>query len=168
MNVMTVGYRFTRDELSTLLQALRIPGLPGAPLNPLQADVAGDILKRLCDEGLAMMADGTLYVDRLMGFLLQSAGRAKSAVAVTDGARTCVLWAPERLYILGDFPEAGECALTPLPDKDEAQSALSDALGRMTRPLWGVNAFDPDRRATIPADDPISDQDAAAALAELL
>lgn len=168
MNVVTVGYRYTRDELSTLLQALRISGLPGAPLNPVEPGVSGPILRRLCDEGLAIMADGTLYVDRVMDFLLRSARDAKSAVAVTDGSRTAVLWAPERLYILGDFPEQGECALTPLKDLEEAQGALADAIGRMTRPLWGVNVFEPNRRAAIAANSMLSDQDAVLSMTGLL
>ena len=168
MNAVFVSYRFSRVELSTLLQAMRIGSLPGAPLNPVDEATASETLKHICDEGRAMIADETLYVDKLIGYLLRSAAQSKSAVALTDGSRTAVLWAAEKLYILGDFPEQGECALTPLQDMEAVHAALADALCRMSRPIWALSVFTPDRRDSIPADSPLTGPEAALRMAALL
>ena len=157
MNAISIGYRFSRDELSTLLQALRIDGLPGAPLRPVDGSAAHDVLDRLCGEGMVMLADDTLYIDKLIGYLLRAAAGAGSAVALTDASRTNVLWKTDRLLILGDFPAEGECTLTPLQDDDSAQVALTDAICRMNRPLWAMSIFAPDRRFSVPEGNPLSE-----------
>ena len=152
MNAITISYRFSREELCALLQGLRINGLPGAPLTPVDSQVAAKALERLGAEGLVMVADDTLYVDRLIACLLNAAAEARAGVAVTDGSRTAVLWRAEQMLLLGDFPEQGDCALTPLQNEEEALSALADALCRMARPLWAMNLFDQQRRMSVPDD----------------
>ena len=168
MNALSVGYRFTREELSTLLQALRIDGLPGAPLHPVDPAAAEATLRRIADSGLAMMVDGTLYVDKLIGYLLRAPARCKSAVAVTDGSHTAVLWGVDQLFILGWFPSQGECSLTPLQNREAARAELEDALCRLSHPVRGVNVFDPERRTSIPAEDLREPQQAAMALMALM
>lgn len=153
MNAITVSYRYTRQELSTLLQALRIGALPGAPLKPVDEDTARKVLESISDEGTAMVIDGTLYVDKLTDYLLRAAAGAKSAAVLTDGSRTFVLWVAPRLYILGDFPEQGECALTPLQAPKDVRAALEDGMLHLRRPLWGVNAFFPERSLAVSAED---------------
>ena len=168
MNAISVGYRFSREELSTMLQALRIDGLPGAPLGPVDKDTADRVLAGLSRDGMTMLADGTLYIDRLIGCLLRSAAEAVGAVALTDGSRTDVLWRAPKLLILGDFPGQGECSLTPLADEASATAALADAVCRLQRPLWGMNVFIPERRFTAEADDPASGEEIAAGVMALM
>lgn len=168
MNAISVGYRFSRDELSTLLQAMRIDGLPGAPLVPVDKETARRVLDRLASEGLAMVAGDTLYIDKLIGFLLNACAQSRSAVAITDKARTDVLWQSDKLMILGDFAPDGECALTPLQDVYAAQATLYDALLRMNRPLWVMNVFTPDQRFSISPDSSHSEKRIVADAMELL
>lgn len=168
MNAISVSYRFTRQELSTLLQALRLGALPGAPLSPVDEDTASHVLKRFSDEGMAMVIDGTLYVDRLTDYLLRAAADAKSAVVITDSSRSLVLWAARKLYILGDFPEQGECALTPLQDMESVQAALEDGIRRLNRPMWGMNVFSRERNFSVSAEDALPEPQLAQAFAELL
>ena len=168
MNALTVGYRFSRTELSTLLQALRIGALPGAPLTPVDADAAGEALQRLSDEGMVMLVDGTLYIDRLIDYLLRAAAGSRSAAALTDGKRTLVLWKAERMYLLGDFPEQGDCSLTPLQNAESAQTALADAILRTARPLWAISVSAPERRINVPEDSKLRDREIACSLMELL
>ena len=168
MNAISVGYRFSREELSTLLQALRIGALPGAPLNPVDQDTAERILQRLTDEGMAVFADGTLYVDKLIGYLLRATAGAASAAALTDGSRTAVLWVTDQMFVLGDFPASGECSLTPLQDAEAALSALTDMVCRLPRPLWGVSVFDTDRSVDVPENSLQSGRDIALSIMQLL
>lgn len=161
MNVISVSYRLTRQELSTLLQGLRLGALPGAPLSPVDDVTARRALDQIAQKELAIVAGDAIYVDKLIHGLLQSAVRAKSGISITDNKRTAVLWHSERLFLLGDFPESGDCALTPLPDAAAAREALADEIFRMARPLWAVNVFDPDRRFSVAADDPIVHKDIA-------
>ena len=149
MNAISVSYRFTRQELSALLQALRLNGLPGAPLNPLPPEEAGEALRRISEKGLGLVAEGTLYVDRVIDLMLRSAAQPIAAVAFTDDERVGALWRAERLWLLGDFPQEGECALTPLENEAAVRDALGDALCRFRRPVWAVNAFDQRRRTTL-------------------
>lgn len=168
MNALSVGYRFTREELSTLLQALRIDGFPGAPLHPVDPAAAEEVLRRIIDSGMAMQVGDTLYVDKLIGYLLRAPARCKTAAAVTDGIQTAVAWGVDQIFIFGWFPGQGECSLTPLQDREAVQTELEDALCRMTRPVWGVNVLQPDRRTSIPGDDPRDIQAAADSLMTLL
>lgn len=161
MNAISIGYRFSRDELCALLQAMQINGLPGAPLSPVDADTAARVLDRFAGEGIAVVADGTLYIDKLVGYLLRAAANATKAVALTDGSRTAVLWNADRLLILGDFPDHGECALTPLQNEETAKAALVDVICRMLRPLWAINVYASDRRETLSPDSSLSEEQIA-------
>ena len=168
MNAISIGYRFSRPELSTLLQALRVGPLPGAPLEPVDDDTAQRVLQQLSDKELALIAGDTIYVDKLTDFLLRGAAQPTAAVAATDNRYTVVLWDVGPLYILGDFPEHGECTLTPLENREGALAALTDALCRMARPLWFANVFNPDDQAQILEGSPISEHEVAASALELM
>ena len=168
MNAIAVGYRFAREELSTLLQALRLGPLPGAPLDPVDEDAAQLVLKQLAEKELALVADGTIYVDRLTNSLLSGASHAKSAVTVTDGQNTAVLWDAGQFYILGEFPAHGDCTVTPLQNLQMAQESFSDALCRLSRPLWCVNALDHSEPIELAAQDAVSGQAAASIALKLL
>lgn len=168
MNDLTVSYRFSRTELSTLLQALRIGALPGTPLKPVDTDTADDILKRFADEGMVMVIDGTLYIDKLIDYLLRAAASSKSAAVVTDARRTVVLWKTDRILLLGDFPEQGDCTLTPLQNETDAHAALADAIFHTSRPLWAINAFAPERQVSFPSDSKLGEREIARAVMDLL
>ena len=47
------------------------------------------------------------------------------------------------MYLLGDFPEHGDCSLTPLQNAESALSALTDAILRTARPLWAISVSAP-------------------------
>lgn len=149
MNAISVSYRFSRQELSALLQALRLNGLPGAPLEPLSPDQAREALADVAGKELGLVAGDTLYVDRVTDLILRSAAQPLDAVAFTDDSRTGVLWRAERLWLLGDFPAQGDCSLTPLEHEEAVRDALGDALCRFVRPLWAANVFDSARRMTL-------------------
>lgn len=168
MNALTISYRFSTTELCTLLEATRIGPLPGAPLQPVDAATARETLDRLSGEGMLMVAGETLYIDKRINFLLRAAAGSGAAAAVTDDTRTLVLWRAERLFILGAFSGKDGCALTPLQDAAEAQTALADALHRTLRPLRAANVFNPERRIDIPADSRATEQEIAHCVMELL
>ena len=168
MNDITVSYRFTPTELSALLQASGLGALPGAPLYPVEGEAAQAALKQIVEKEMALVVDGTVCLDRLIDCLLRSAAGCDNALVITDSRRTVVLWQAEKLFVLGDFPEAGECSLTPLQDLAMATDALSDALVHMPRPLWAMNAFHVDRHLSVPADDGHSPLEIARAAVVLL
>ena len=167
-NVISVSYRMTREELSTLPQGLRLGALPGAPVGPVDEETAARALEQIAAKELAIVTDGAIYVNKLIHFLLQGATQATAGICITDGKRTVALWSARGIYILGDFPEEGECALTPLQSKSFALEALTDTVCRMARPLWAMHIFAPDRRLSIAAEDPPAPQVIAQRAMDLL
>ncbi|MGX8705037.1 MAG: hypothetical protein ACSW8J_00515 [bacterium] len=144
-----------------MLQSLHLRALPGAPVNPADDAAATLALEQLARKEWVIVANGTIYVDRLINYLLQNAASARVGITITDNRRTAALWKSEKLFILGDFPMEGECALTPLQDAEAAQEALTDAVCRMVRPLWAVNVFIPHRRFSVAANEFIAPRDIA-------
>lgn len=168
MNSLTVSYRFSRTELSALVQAMHVGMLPGAPLKPVEPELADGILKRLADDGMLMLVDGTLYMDKLIDYLLRAAIGASSTVALTDESRTVLLWKGDQILLLGDFTDPERCSLTPLQNEKDAQSALADAVLQIPAPLRGSNLSAPERCVSIPSDSKLSASEIARAVLDLL
>ena len=135
MNAETVSYRYTTDELNALLLILDLPGLPGLPMPAISQAAYRAAIDSLSDSGLVTPAGDQAIIDRLTVLLLSSIAKCSFFVRFDAAGRTVLLWRGPTIYIVGMFPEQGECSLTPLPSPDEAEDALNAALIRCAFPL---------------------------------
>lgn len=135
MNYDLIGYRYSRDELATLMLLLKIPSLPGLTPWPLDEDTYQRSLSGLMAAGIAAGNQEQVFIDRLSTLLLRSIANAEQWLCIRSETRDTLLYKTPRLCILADIPRRGACTLTPLQQSQDAESPLKEALERHSAPV---------------------------------
>ncbi|MBO4299024.1 MAG: hypothetical protein J5998_09505 [Clostridia bacterium] len=135
MNADLVSYRYTRDELSTLLLILDLPPFPGVQLPPIDEAAYRAAVDSLADSGLVTPAGDRAIVDQLTALLLLSIAKSRFHFRFDAPDRAIALWRCPLLCVMGVFPLQGECSLTPVPSLAGCDAALSGALTRCGFPI---------------------------------
>ena len=134
MKTETVGYRFSRAELSAFMHMLGMRELPGVDLQPGGPEFETAV-KGLIAAGVITPGEGSFYLDRITALLFSALRSQSLYLRIASRDRVSVLSHAPMMCLLADYPARGNCTLTPLQSAAETGEPLADALNRHEMPV---------------------------------
>lgn len=131
-----IVYRFTREEVSALLNVMGLAELPGLGIRA--ATPREEASMSLVEAGIVMLCGERTFVDRTVSAIFGEAARSLQSLSVHAENRAAALYRGEMMYV--DVAVEGErVSIEPLPELQSAKSGLIQA-------LWGAQELEMELR----------------------
>lgn len=133
MNAENVGYRFTDDEIATLMLILSLNAPPGASQHVLDQDAYDKSVDALTAAQVITPAGEEAYIEPLTAMLLSEISDSTRCIRIVSENRSTTIYFSLRLFI-ADEHFSGIHTLVPLPDISETAAHIGDTLNRHSLP----------------------------------
>ena len=163
MNISSLGYRFTNEELESLRLIMKLPVPIGIEARKVNADSYNHALESLSDAGLLINAGKQILVDPIIMLLLREVADSRHCLRIRSSDRHTLLHQTPKMFLMSDCTPTN-CTLTPLQALPDIQQPLVECLNRHSAPIFVDWIFD-GKMQTVEAE---SEATAATALNELL
>lgn len=133
MNAETVGYRYTDDELTSLMLILSLDAPLGSSRRIIAEPAYDRAIEQLARSQIVTPAGDDMFIEPLTAMLLTELCSAQIALGIASQGRVTTIFRSPRLLIADEL-FSGIHTVTPLRDIPEASAHLHDSVLRHALP----------------------------------